>query len=185
MQALCSVVAPSPSVSKVGMNWNGVKELTLGTGCIHEGTIMHEMLHSLGNYNGVVYLFQNISKISQTIESLILGFWHEQSRPDRDNYVNVLYANVQPGNAMHRERKHVDHMLSINRRSLHPLVVPMGFPYDYNSLLHYGTDYFTVNGKPTLVPKDSSAKIGQRNVLSATDILEVRRYYQCVGPNVA
>ena len=86
-------------------------------------------------------------------------------------------------------------MLSINPRSSHPLVVPglehafnkytttvdtMGFPYDYNSLLHYGTDYFTVNGKPTLVPKDASAKIGQRNVLSATDILEVRRYYQCV-----
>ena len=57
----------------------------------------------------------------------------------------------------------------------------MGFPYDYNSLLHYGSNYFSANGKPTLVPKDASAKIGQRSSLSATDIAEVRRYYQCTA----
>ncbi|CAF0878918.1 unnamed protein product [Rotaria sordida] len=132
--------------SSVGMNWRGVKELTLGQGCVHEGTIMHEMLHCL-------------------------GFWHEQSRPDRDNYVTVLYANVQKG---------LEH--AFNKYTT--TVDTMAFPYDYDSLLHYGTNYFSANGKPTLVPKDPSAKIGQRNVLSATDILEVQRYYQCTGPNV-
>ena len=27
-----------------------------------------------------------------------LGFLHEQSRPDRDNYVEVLWSNIKPGN---------------------------------------------------------------------------------------
>ncbi|CAF1376643.1 unnamed protein product, partial [Adineta steineri] len=130
--------------STVGQNWYSTKELTLGNGCIHEGTIMHELLHTL-------------------------GFWHEQSRPDRDNYVTIEYANVEPG---------LEHAFNKYTTSVDTL----GTPYDYESLMHYGSHDFSSNGKPTIVPKNSTAKIGQGHSLSRIDILEVQLYYQCIGP---
>lgn len=46
--------------------------MSLGTGCIYKGVIIHELMHAL-------------------------GFWHEQSRADRDSYVYVLWNNIIPG----------------------------------------------------------------------------------------
>ena len=46
--------------------------LSLGVGCNHKGTIIHELMHTI-------------------------GFWHEQSRPDRNQYVEVLWENIKDG----------------------------------------------------------------------------------------
>ena len=51
---------------------NDFQELSLGPGCRHGGTIMHEMMHAV-------------------------GFWHEQSRPDRNQYVEVFWENIKKG----------------------------------------------------------------------------------------
>lgn len=46
--------------------------------------------------------------------------------------------------------------------------------------MHYGTDFFSKNGYPTIVPKQKNIEInGHQPSLSPIDIEEVRRYYGC------
>lgn len=110
--------------------------------CFHSGVIQHELLH-------------------------VLGFFHEQSRPDRDEFVTVVEKNVIP-NLLHNFEKYTwgAEVLNLNT------------PYDYDSIMHYGTSFFTVNQQPTLVPKQNVV-IGQQERLSAIDIQEVRAFYNC------
>lgn len=57
--------------SSVGKQSDG-QILSLGPGCDHKAVIEHELLHAL-------------------------GFYHEQSRTDRDDYVNIWLDQVKPG----------------------------------------------------------------------------------------
>ena len=52
-------------------------------------------------------------------------------------------------------------------------------PYDYGSLMHYGSTDFSGNGLPTIEPFQPGAVIGQRDTLSAIDIEEIRLAYGC------
>ena len=53
-------------------------------------------------------------------------------------------------------------------------------PYDYDSIMHYGTDGFSKNGKPTLRSiKDPARKLGQRNGFTQIDIQEINSLYEC------
>ena len=55
-----------------------------------------------------------------------IGFQHEQTRPDRDNYVDVYVENIKP------KYEYTLDKLSTER------VNDFGVPYDYTSLMHYG-----------------------------------------------
>ena len=59
-----------------------------------------------------------------------IGFWHEQSRPDRDNYVRILTSNIKndrQGQFKKRRSNQVD---------------SRGSEYDYGSVMHYKTDQY-------------------------------------------
>jgi len=97
-----------------------------------------------------------------------LGFWHEQSRTDRDNYVTINLANVQKG-----------HEGNFNKYPT-SYIDMLGQPYDFDSVMHYGAYAFAINRSvKTITPRQRSASIGQRTHLSDIDIKEIQLLYGC------
>ena len=50
----------------------GAQQISLAQGCLVKGIVIHEMMH-------------------------VLGFFHEQSRRDRDNYIVIQFGNIRRG----------------------------------------------------------------------------------------
>ena len=51
-----------------------------------------------------------------------------------------------------------------------------GSSYDYASIMHYGATAFSKNGRPTISPKSSGARIGAR-VMSRKDLDRIAKLY--------
>ncbi|XP_059150804.1 hatching enzyme 1.2-like isoform X1 [Physella acuta] len=131
--------------STIGYDETEELSSTLGAGCEQKGIIMHELLH-------------------------VLGFYHEQNRPDRDLYVNINETNV----ALIRD-------FYIRNSSV---IDTLEAPYDFGSIMHYPAFAFPIDPTyPTITPKPSFAaglKMGQRIALSKIDVIKLQRLYGCV-----
>ncbi len=92
--------------------------------CSNIRSIQHEMLHAL-------------------------GFAHEQSRPDRDEYVKILWQNVIEGREKEFDLDDVE------------MVDSLGTDYDLDSIMHYPADAWSKNGLPTIQPLNGG-EIGAR-----------------------
>uniref|UniRef100_A0A3B4T2F6 Metalloendopeptidase n=1 Tax=Seriola dumerili TaxID=41447 RepID=A0A3B4T2F6_SERDU len=129
--------------------WKGEKNyisqrLSIGRNCDRLGTVEHEFLHAL-------------------------GFWHEQSRADRDDYVNIIWDRIETGKE-HNFKKNNDTVSSA-----------LGVPYDYGSVMHYSKTSFNIGSEPTIVTKIPHFMdvIGQRMGFSSSDLTKLGRLYNC------
>jgi|GEM_PF-1231175 len=97
-----------------------------------------------------------------------LGLWHEQSRADRDTYITINWENIRAG----RENNFRQHLVDGNDVN----------DYDYRSIMHYGSHYFSTNGLPTITTIPPGQAIGQRGGLSQGDIISINQNYPAVSP---
>ena len=57
-----------------------------------------------------------------------------------------------------------------------------GEPYDYDSVMHYGSRAFSMNGRVTIAAKGNpSRQLGQRRGFSAIDKKQLNKLYKCKG----
>uniref|UniRef100_A0A672Z274 Metalloendopeptidase n=1 Tax=Sphaeramia orbicularis TaxID=375764 RepID=A0A672Z274_9TELE len=143
-QNYISVYKGSGCSSQVGNQRIGKQSLSIGRNCDHLATVEHEFLHAL-------------------------GFWHKQSRSDRDDYVDIIWKNIEYG--------HAHNFLSYNDS----VSSALGVPYDFNSVMHYSKTAFSIGSDPTIVTKNPlfADVIGQRMEFSASDIIKLNRLYNC------
>jgi len=103
-----------------------------------------------------------------------LGLAHEQNRPDRDEYVIIHFDNI----ADRREKEHNFRKADYSET--------LGSPYDYGSIMHYGSTDFALAGQVTIEPiqPHDGIEIGQRDGVSSTDVNKLKLLYQCDNVSV-
>jgi len=88
-----------------------------------------------------------------------VGLWHEQSRQDRDDFVDVNGSNVQDGQTFNFDQ-HTDDGDDIG-------------PYDYGSIMHYGRNFFAKN--PLVDTLTPISWFGNENQAGGTAIGDISR----------
>uniref|UniRef100_A0A0K0EJM5 Zinc metalloproteinase n=1 Tax=Strongyloides stercoralis TaxID=6248 RepID=A0A0K0EJM5_STRER len=118
------------------------QEVSLGNNCDHPSLVQHETLHAM-------------------------GLFHEQSRYDRDKYINIIQQNVIP-NQLHNFN-------IVGKEDAEDY----GLPYDYTSVMHYPINLFSVNNEPTTFPKDKTyaQSVGTQDALTYIDVKFINIHY--------
>ncbi|XP_054902946.1 meprin A subunit beta-like [Poeciliopsis prolifica] len=130
--------------SYIGRVFSNGQDLSIGAGCDSIAIVEHELLHAL-------------------------GFYHEQSRYDRDDYVRIVLANIQTGQEDNFDKASSEESTTY------------GVPYDYMSVMHYDKYAFTNGNGLTIITIDPKYQdvIGQRLEMSPSDALELNFRYNC------
>uniref|UniRef100_A0A4W5M6G1 Metalloendopeptidase n=1 Tax=Hucho hucho TaxID=62062 RepID=A0A4W5M6G1_9TELE len=105
----------------------------------------------------------------------VIGFWHEHTRPDRDEHVSIIRDNIHPGQ-------------EYNFLKMSPVEVDsLGEVYDFDSIMHYAPNTFSRlrhllrHHSAGYDVKGVRPPIGQRTRLSKGDIVQARKLYKWCG----
>uniref|UniRef100_A0A0K0EP91 Zinc metalloproteinase n=1 Tax=Strongyloides stercoralis TaxID=6248 RepID=A0A0K0EP91_STRER len=125
------------------------QDVSIGRGCEWNGIVQHEVCHAL-------------------------GLFHEQSRPDRDDFLMINLNNVLPN-----QRHNYD-------KSSIASTETFGIPYDYGSHMQYDKKSFSFNNQLTMIPRnrDYLNTIGQFDKMQFNDIKLINSIYcadRCKG----
>ncbi|XP_015919215.2 astacin-like metalloprotease toxin 5 [Parasteatoda tepidariorum] len=131
--------------SYVGRKGGG-QEVSLGRNCGHEGIVIHELGHAI-------------------------GFYHEQNRSDRDDYIKINWENIKTGEEGQFFK-------------LKPRQNLLLTPFDYNSIMLYGSYTGSKNRKEglrTMEGIDGSLLLDPltKGKLSERDIERINKLYNC------
>ncbi|XP_025950725.2 tolloid-like protein 2 isoform X2 [Dromaius novaehollandiae] len=133
--------------SYVGRRGGGPQAISIGKNCDKFGIVAHELGH-------------------------VVGFWHEHTRPDRDQHVTIIRENIQQGQEYNFLKMEAGEVNSL------------GETYDFDSIMHYARNTFSRGVfLDTILPRrdDNGIRptIGQRIRLSQGDIAQARKLYKC------
>ena len=132
----------SSYIGKIG----GRQLLSVSSGC-STGNVVHEIAHAL-------------------------GFWHEQSRADRDEFITINWENIRAGYE-HNFRTYIQ-----MRKDGQELTEEL----DFGSIMMYPSSSFSKNGLPTIVKKDGSRYTTQRRAPSEGDVEAMNKLYPEIKP---
>lgn len=138
---------PCGCCSFVGKRGNGPQAISIGKNCDKFGIVVHELGH-------------------------VVGFWHEHTRPDRENHVVIEKNNIMSGQEYNFNKLTEDDVNSL------------GQSYDYESIMHYARNTFSKGTYldtilPVELPGRKRPEIGQRLKLSEGDIAQANLLYKC------
>uniref|UniRef100_A0A4X2JP49 Metalloendopeptidase n=1 Tax=Vombatus ursinus TaxID=29139 RepID=A0A4X2JP49_VOMUR len=92
--------------SYVGRRGGGPQAISIGKNCDKFGIVAHELGH-------------------------VVGFWHEHTRPDRDQHVTIIRENIQQGQEYNFLKMEAGEVNSL------------GETYDFDSIMHYARNTFS------------------------------------------
>ncbi|OQR74359.1 tolloid protein 1-like [Tropilaelaps mercedesae] len=114
---------PCGCCSFVGKRGNGPQAISIGKNCDKFGIVVHELGH-------------------------VVGFWHEHTRPDRDNHVHIIDKNIMQGQEYNFNKLTEEDVNSL------------GLPYDFDSIMHYARNTFSKHTNlDTILPREDSSSL--------------------------
>ena len=99
-----------------------------------------------------------------------IGFFHEHTRPDRDEFIDIIYDNIRDGAESNFYKNQPGRTNTL------------GLGYDLQSVMHYSRNTFSKNGSDTIRAKDPSVtSFRSSQQLSPLDIAKANALYNCPG----